>query len=263
MKLQIYLAIVFLYLGCSGQSEKPVPEKPIISSQNQTELTNKDSQPSTGVRINDLKELSTVQESDDYEAVKNLIERERSQLDAKGLQVDSVGKLFKESLLNKIIPFWEGTKWSFGGHTSIPKTGKIACGYFVSTTLKGIGLNLNRYKFAQQSPINEAKSLALNTEVKEFSEGSVLKDIAAINEYLGEGIHFIGFDQNHVGYILKEKNNLYLIHSNYLDAVGVVIEPIEESVVFSSYSKFYVVELSTNEGLLDSWKRKIPIQIVH
>ncbi len=212
--------------------------------------------------IGSLAELHIVKESENYESVKKSIYREKEQLVSKDLKVDSLSKIFKTSLLCKIIPFWEGTEWSFEGHTSKPRSGKIACGYFVSTTLQDIGLNVNRYALAQQSPINEAKSLAVNMEVKEFSEPTTLKNIAAIKEYLKEGIHFIGFDQSHVGYVLKEKGDLYLIHSNYIGAVGVEIEQIEQSEVFKSYSKFFIVELSTNENLLHSWLAGKEIKII-
>jgi len=176
--------------------------------------------------------------------------------------LDSVGEIFKESLLNKIIPFWEGTEWSFEGHTSKPKSGKIACGYFVSTTLQDIGLNLNRYKLAKQSPINEARSLSIDSEVKEISEGSKSDNILAIKEFLKEGIHFIGFDESHVGYILKRNDELYLIHSNYINSVGVEIEQIENSEVFNSYVKFYIAELSTNNELLNRWVNNKPVQVI-
>ena len=146
--------------------------------------------------------------------------------------------------------------------TSKPQKGTIACGYFVSTTLLDVGLNLNRYKLAQQSPINEAKSLAVNSTVKVFSEESVSANIAAINLYLKEGIHFIGFDESHVGYILKEDDQLYLIHSNYFDAMGVTIELIENSEVFKSYNRFYIVELSTNNSLLKYWTNNTLIEIL-
>ena len=194
-----------------------------------------------------------IKASENYASVKKSISKERQQLISKDLTVDSLGKIFKTSLLNKILPFWEGTEWSFEGHTSKPGIGKIACGYFVSTTLQDIGLHVNRYALAQQSPIDEAKSLAIDIEVKEFSEPTTLKNIAAIKAYLKEGIHFIGFDQSHVGYVLKDNGDLYLIHSNYIGAAGVQIERMEQSGVFKSYGKFYIVELSTNENLLHDW----------
>ena len=258
MKVQIIVLILFINFGCSSQSENSNQER--INIQKEREITKEIKPTKEQNLIRSLKQLSITEELEDYEIVKEQIELDRNQLQSKGLQIDSISDIFKQSLLNKIIPFWEGTEWSFEGHTSKPKLGKIACGYFVSTTLQDIGLNLNRYKLAQQSPIDEARSLAINTEIKEFSEESVSENISQINKYLKEGIHFIGFDQNHVGYILKEKKNLYLIHSNYINAEGVLIEQIEKSEVFSAYSKFYIVELSTNKDLLNYWINKETIK---
>lgn len=257
MKIQICILILILNFGCSGQSNKSDN-----SSQEEVEIPLNQDLSSIDNRIQNLKQLSKVEGSATYEATKQKIEIQRNKLESDNLRIDSIGKMFEESLLYKVIPFWEGTEWSFEGHTSKPKLGKIACGYFVSTTLQDIGLNLNRYKLAQQSPINEAKSLSINTEVKEISEESTAKNISTIKDYLEEGIHFIGFDESHVGYIIKKNDELYLIHSNYVNSVGVEIEHIEKSEVFSSYSKFYIVQLSTNENLLNYWKTNKKIEVV-
>jgi hypothetical protein len=45
-------------------------------------------------------------------------------------------------LLNHIYPYWYGTGWNYNGTTEIPKVGETACGYFVSTTLKHIGFQI-------------------------------------------------------------------------------------------------------------------------
>lgn len=245
-----------MFLGCSSQSkkvnskEKLIPTKKRLDSIRQPKL------------IKSLSELKISNELKSYSFVKTEIEKERRELANKNAHFDSLKQTFKTSLVNKIFPFWEGTEWSFNGHTSVPKVGTIACGYFVSTTLQHIGLKLNRYKLAQQSPINEAKSLALKTEVKEFSENAPLDNIIAINKYLENGIHFIGFDQGHVGFILKEKDGLFLIHSNYVGSVGVEIERIEQSEVFKSYDKFYIVKLSTNKNLIDYWVKGKEIKVI-
>lgn len=259
MKFQLYVMIISLNFGCSGQSDNS-------NASNGNVYKNKvDTLPIATAnirRIQNLTQLSVVDNAETYEMTKRKIEIQRSQIKANDIKIDSVRKLFTTSLLHNIIPFWEGTKWSFEGHTSEPQTATIACGYFVSTTLQDIGLNLNRYKFAQQSPIDEANILALNSEVKEFSEESPANNILKIKNYLKEGIHFIGFDENHVGYILKDQDDLYLIHSNYIDGVGVEIEEIEQSEVFQSYFKFYIVELSTNERLLHYWINDKKLDII-
>lgn len=252
--LTIFLLMQF---GCIGQNGK----EGLNTSENNTteviDVVKKD-------LIKTLKELKSENDSlKSYGLVKSQIKSVKLELKNKELSIDSISNVFTHSLINRIIPFWEGTEWSFEGHTSIPKKGKIACGYFVSTTLKDAGINLNRYKLAQQSPIDEAKSLAPNNQVIEISENSIEENISMINNTLKDGIHFIGFDASHVGYIFKENGQLYLIHSNYMDYKGVEIEKIEDSIVFASYNKFYLAEISTNEQLMKSWITGNEIQVVH
>jgi len=204
--------------------------------------------------IKELGELQGFYDSDlSYDSIKSSIKKIKRTLETGKISTDSLGKIFTQSLVYRIFPFWEDTDWSFEGHSSVPKVGEIACGYFVSTTLQDVGLNLNRYRLAQQNPRNEAKSLALGSEIIEIAEGSKEKNIEKINERLPEGIHFIGLGENHVGFILKKQDQLYFIHSNYMGSRGVELETIEDSQVFNMHQKYYLVELSTNEKLLTKW----------
>lgn len=212
--------------------------------------------------IRSLKEISNTEDGTEYKRVIKSIVTSRDSLVVKEGNMDSFKKLFTQSLLNKIIPFWEGTPWTFEGHTSVPKAGSIACGYFVSTTLKDVGLQLNRYKLAQQNPHNEARTLALDSEIIIINEKSNRENIIAIQKQINEGIYFIGFDNSHVGFITKINNQLYLIHSNYMGSQGVTIEHIDASQVFQSYSKYYIAELSSNTQLIEKWINEIPIEVL-
>ncbi|MGY3795773.1 hypothetical protein [Aquimarina sp. 433] len=250
----IFGILILLQFGCKGQhQEKNIDEKITVVEKVQDTVTK-----------NTIKSLQEIRLASDtlknYQEIKNNIKQQKANYTKSSTH--SLSTLFKRSLLHRILPHWEGTEWSFEGHTSIPKKGKIACGYFVSTTLQHIGVNLNRYKLAQQSPFLEAKSLALDSDPIEISENSVNENITKIRKNLKEGIHFIGFDSSHVGYILKENEQLYLIHSNYIYSKGVEIEKIENSIVFASYDKFYLSELSTNENFLKHWVQGIEVKIV-
>ncbi|CAL2103589.1 putative lipoprotein [Tenacibaculum sp. 190130A14a] len=243
--------LVFSAMSCKGQkntdSEKINKKEAHIDK--------------AAVKIKSLSEFILQEDENiDYRIVKSLILEDKKVLSKKSVNTKETSVLFEKSLLKRIIPFWEGTKWSFEGHTAQPRKGEIACGYFVSTTLQHIGVNINRYKLAQQSPEHEAKILALDTSVINVAESSKEKNIELIRKRLPQGIHFIGFDQSHVGFILKREGQLYLIHSNYLDG-KVGIENIENSAVFSSYLKFHLVELSTNESLLVKWLKGEEIKI--
>lgn len=197
-----------------------------------------------------------------YTFSKNFVTNVKSRIRIDRITEDSLSRLFTNLLTERIIPHWLGTPWSFEGHTSIPRSGEIACGYFVSTTLKDVGFNLDRYKFAQQLPIHEAKTLALGKPLLEINSNSTTERIAILKDNLKAGIYFIGFDQNHVGYIQKKNNDLFVIHSNYIGAEGVVIERIEDSQVFSSYSRIYITDISRNRALLTKWVRNEVVQVV-
>jgi hypothetical protein len=131
----------------------------------------------------------------------------------------------------------------------------------VSTTLRDAGFNLNRYKFAQQLPIHEGKTLSLGKPLIEIHSTSTAERIEALKDTLSEGIYFIGFDQSHVGYIHRKGDELFIIHSNYIGARGVEMERIEESDVFSYYDRIYIAEISTNNELLKKWKNNEVIDI--
>jgi hypothetical protein len=253
----LYLVLLILSLACTAQPAN-CPE---IAVPTTTIAPATDSIVPRSLLPN-LAALSTVPPTQSYQQTRRKIAQQKEHWQAQPLPLDSISQLFETALVHQIIPYWAGTPWTFEGHSSTPHTGSIACGYFVSTTLKAIGLNLNRYHLAQQSPINEAKSLALSTPVIFIEEASTAANIAAINAHLKAGIHFIGFDQSHVGYVYKKDGALYLIHSNYLDAVGVELEPIAQSAVFDSYSRFYLAELSTNHALLEYWKNGTVVSIV-
>lgn len=196
-----------------------------------------------------------------YADIKTDIVQIKSAIFSKDLSYDSLGVLFTDLLVHGIIPYWYGTTWTFEGHTAVPNQGEIACGYFVSTSLLHVGVNINRYKLAQQLPIHEAASLALTDSVLVVSEAATEEIIREMQRETIEGIYFLGFDQSHVGFLLNRKNQLFVIHSNYVGG-SVTIERIEESLAFASYRKFYVCPLSTNKYFLKKWKKNEAIQVI-
>ncbi len=170
--------------------------------------------------------------------------------------LDSAKLIFIKQLLNNIIPYWYETEWNFNGYTSIPNQGTIACGYFVSTTLRDMGVNLNRYTLAQQGPENEAKSIAINlSEVMNFDNSNINKKL----KKLKEGLYFIGLDF-HVGYLYIKNNIGYFLHSNYIDG-KVMIENIDYSEAFIS-TNYYVSKISENKRLIKKWLTKEEIQVI-
>lgn len=220
MRILFFIITSLLILSCQAQ-EKSV----------ETSNENVEQERDTSIHLNS---------STSYNQVKLQAEQLRKQ--------EARGTAFEELLLNQIIPHWYGTEWDFNGYTDVPNQGVIACGYFVSTTLKHMGINLNRYHLAQQAGLNEAKSIAI-VDSNYFTVYGI-DQLEQRMQAEQDGIYFVGLD-NHVGYLLKRNAQLYFIHSNYIDD-KVMIEKIDESAAFAS-NIYVVAEISTNETLMQYW----------
>ncbi len=261
MKNLIYLVCLILIISCSNAQQKnkvsnPSPTDSIVSVQEKSIPIEFDSI-STGLNFEPRK---------DYNIEKTDIKKLRNSLSIKYLNspsngfsdklLDSTGKVFTQLLLNNIIPHWYETIWDFNGHTSKPNKGTIACGYFVSTTLRDMGLNLNRYKLAQQGPENEAKSISGNaTKIIRSSTEKINEEL----ENFMDGVYFVGLD-NHVGYLYKNGDHTYFIHSNYIDG-KVMIENSKYSDAFYS-GNYYISEITGNKRLIEKWLKNEEIKII-
>ncbi|MDG1333403.1 MAG: hypothetical protein P8P74_13790 [Crocinitomicaceae bacterium] len=175
-----------------------------------------------------------------------------------GKRTASSGEDFENYLVNEIIPHWYGTEWDFNGYTAVPNQGVIACGYFVSTTLLHMGINVNRYKMAQQAGLYEAQTLALSEENYRTIRGVDSLKVILKRDY-SDGIYFVGLD-NHVGYLYIKDQIPYFIHSNYIED-KVMIEKAFYAPAFES-GIYVVAEISTNEELMERWRSGQTVPVV-
>ena len=190
-----------------------------------------------------------------YQTIKQTMQTDRAYFLRKYQQnkekaIDSASRYLYDKILNAIVPHWYGTPWDFNGYTNIPNTGEIACGYFVSTTLKHAGFRLNRYKMAQEAGLNEAISLQPKSELKIYQNiaAEVLKE--KLNKVYQNGLYFVGLS-NHVGYLLIHEKEIYFLHSSYCDN-KVVIEKAVFSPCFQS-DIYVIAEISSNKKLIEKW----------
>jgi len=94
--------------------------------------------------------LNTPPSQESYQEVIQRIKKEKELLKRKSIPLDSCRTYFLEQFEHHIYPHWVGTVWDYNGYSNTPGEDKIiACGYFVSTPLKHMGFNWNRYKLAQ------------------------------------------------------------------------------------------------------------------
>jgi len=265
MRLTYIILATILVFSCKKQAEHQnltdnTPDKftviaPILDNE---DVYNEIILDSTKLNINFIPK-------ENYNNLLDVIENKRSHFksqytDAPQKTLDSVSHYFLNTLLNNIAPHWYGTTWAYEGHTNIPMQGEIACGYFVSTTLRHFGFKLNRYKMAQQPGLNEALSLQARKELKIYRNIEYPKLKENLLKTYSDGIYFVGLS-NHVGYVLIKNKELYFLHSSYCDN-QVVIEYAEHSYCFES-DIYVFAEISTNKKLLKKWIFNEHIPIVH
>ena len=152
---------------------------------------------------------------------------------------------------NKVIPYWYGTKWDFNGTTQTPNEGYIACGYFVTTTLRDMGVPINRIKMAQCASEQMIKSLVSTVNIKRFSNVDIDDFEKKINE-LGNGLYVVGLD-NHTGFLLISSEGSYFIHSSGVFPFQVVKEKLTEAPILMK-SKYRVLgKISSDKQFLSNW----------
>ncbi|MEQ1676560.1 MAG: hypothetical protein ABL876_07660 [Chitinophagaceae bacterium] len=139
-------------------------------------------------------------------------------------------------IADSLIPCWYGTPWDFNGTTQTPQTGNIACGYFVTTTLRDAGMQIDRVKLAQCASEQLVKSTC--TDIQRFSNKSVESFVEAVKRS-GYGLYIVGLD-NHTGLILNDGKEVYFIHSGVLLPRCALKEKAIESRTLSN-SKYRVV----------------------
>lgn len=153
-----------------------------------------------------------------------------------------------------IYNYWAGTPWDFYGKTQQPKTGSIACGYFVTNTLTDLGFKIYRVGLAEVASAIMIKKLCVG--IKSF------RSLHKLNTYLADqpvnSVFIIGLDF-HTGYVIKTTKCCYFFHSNYVKREGVIREKIDTSKVLSTNKFFMIGSLSANKNLLQKWVASKPI----
>lgn len=152
-------------------------------------------------------------------------------------------------LSNDIWPAWYGTPWDYNGYTNTPNDGIIACGYFVSTTLKHCGFNMNRYDVAKSYSKNIVEILT------DSSTQVIFPDIHSLLEHIEQrpdDIYIVGLS-NHVGFLIKENGRIDFVHSNYGFPMMVIREEAYYSEALNWSQEYWLGSLLYSEGTITKW----------
>lgn len=164
--------------------------------------------------------------------------------------LDTVADRLSEHLLGRIIPPWMGTRWAFEGYSETPGRGTVACGYFVSTTLRDAGVRVDRFRLAQASPEGEARSIGIDGKHVRLFRDSLQKGLPEVASRLADGLHFVGLF-NHVGYLQKSGASIRFLHSDYVGG-SVADQSVRRAPAFAG-DILWVAEITGNRDLARAW----------
>lgn len=166
-------------------------------------------------------------------------------------------RAIEQAMIDTVLPRWDGTDWGFYGTTIVPRSGEIACGYFVSTTLQEAGVRVERARLAQQPAEDIIKTLVPASAITRFSNVPV-EQFAAATARQGDGLYLVGLD-NHVGFLVVRQGEVLFHHASYVTPRKVVREPAVTSMPIVE-SKYRVTgKLFTDAALVEAWLEQSPV----
>ncbi len=155
------------------------------------------------------------------------------------------------TLLNdSIFPYWYGTPWDYNGTSEKPLKGSVACGYFVTTTLRDVGFPVQRISWAQEPSSVLINKICNPSTIKMFSN---LKDLKKyLKKQPNQSLFILGLD-SHVGFVTKENNKLFFTHSSYSGEKMVKKDLLENAIPVTSSKSFLIGNVLENKRLLKQW----------
>jgi hypothetical protein len=198
----------------------------------------------------------------DYAKIRSRLETKRQEL-AREHRRDAKRALRRgrevlvAALRDEILPAWNGTPWAMNGTSQVPQQGKIACGYFVSTTLLHAGFQLERARLGQQASEHITRSLVTSEPIWRSSDWTIERFITRLRRD-GNGIYLVGLD-SHVGFVIVDGANTWFHHSGPNN--GVDREPAL-TASFLSTSRYREAAKLFDDELVEKWLRATPIETV-
>lgn len=174
----------------------------------------------------------------------------RTQAEKKAVLAEARSTL--ESHLLKMTHCWRGTPWDFNGTCKTPGSGKIACGYFVSTVLRDAGVKCERVRLAQQASQNIIATFLPRRQMH-IRAGLSYDEFLKQEIARGPGWRIVGLDR-HVGFLVIEKNGTTrFIHSNPGTPSIVLDEPRERGQYLRASNYRVTGNITANTNFLTGW----------
>ena len=164
----------------------------------------------------------------------------------------SEGRRTLESTLPEMMRCWLGTPWDFNGTCQTPGSGKIACGYFVSTILRDAGFKVERIRLAQQPSQNIIATFLPRNEMH-IRAGQPYPDFLDQVISRGPGIRIVGLDSHVAFLVITESDGLRFIHSSGAAPKCVVDESREDADVLQRSNYRVTGNLTRSDDVIHHW----------
>jgi hypothetical protein len=193
---------------------------------------------------------------ENYTKVKAFIHNEKNKLityykNNPTYNYEKASKKFIDLFDTKMTPIWLGTTWNFNGTTKTPKTGTIACGYFVTTTLYDMGIKIDIAKYAQCGSDIMTKHLIDKknyTNLSNLSFDNFITTLKNKKPFLA----IVGLDY-HTGYILNNGKDLFFIHSSYINNRGVIKQIAAQSGELKGSKWKSIGYITDDKKFMENW----------
>ena len=179
---------------------------------------------------------------------------DRASLERDRRQILNEARELLQLSLPQLMQCWLGTPWDFNGTAHEPGTGKVACGYFVSSVLQDAGFRVEWAPLAQQASQNILRTF-LSAEEMKIRVGIDYDQF--LNEVLasGHGIYIVGLDSHVAFLVIDAKKELRFIHSSGSSPYCVVDESREQSQVLRSSHYRVTGNLTASDEVVRKWIR--------
>jgi len=206
-----------------------------------------------------LVKTGCTQKRPDYNIVKANVVKRKTQLYKaynnprcdKDSVVNCAQQFLFTTMTDQVFPSWYGTRWAYHGTTEVPRKGKIACGYFVTTTIRDLGFKVPRVRWAQLPSESMIKEMTSYKYIKRYRFADIGHIESEIRKW-GDGLYVVGMD-SHTGFIVNKKGVCRFVHSDYFNSAGGVISEKLNSDNPLKTSKYRVIGKVLTREMTVKW----------
>lgn len=167
-------------------------------------------------------------------------------------QVITDAQQFLEEMLPEMMRCWLGTPWAFSGTCQTPGSGKIACGYFVSTIMRDAGFKVERIPLAQQA---SQRIIRTFVDRQRMHIRTNLNYAGFLDEVIarGPGIRIVGLDKHVAFLVVTQVGEVRFIHASGADPYCVVDESREQAGSLKRSRYRVTANLTRNPEVIHGW----------